>query len=470
MRAGFAPERTPVIDGVPARPLQDALERPREADVGATAQFAAATRAGAMGPAIEQGTQRVSCAYFAQNVLRGPPEHPYNGRFILGPHHLEWDAMAQSSKRICILAARDHGKSRYWSWAFPIWKAGVNAPGSHGVIFSGTQPQAEMFLGHIKEELLGNEELAHLIPYNAEHSWSAKKITLSNGSTIRAVGFGVRIRGAHPDWGVADDVLSDDDIYSETIRRRHTDYFLSAIAGMYHRTKMLAVVGTPMHQADLYATLRASGVYDCRTFPAEDPTTGEPLWRARYSKEDLKAKKAELKSAARYAREYLCQPLSDEASLFPAKLFEGANVRLPYVLGLPAKHWDKLGAVRYTGVDLAMSAEAGADYTVIFTVAVDPQGVRWLVNIRRGRGWSFSRQIDEIKDEYYLSRPEVIHIEANQAQRVWSDEIIRTTSLPVRSSSRLVSAVPSRRRAGERARRTWPSTSTTLTAAYPRCA
>jgi intein/homing endonuclease len=323
-----------------------------------------------------------------------------------------------------------NGNSYFFTIAYSIWKAGYNEPGSYGVIFSATQPQAEEFLGKIKDELLSNPKLAHLVPYTGDRFWSARKITLRNGSVIRAAGFGVKIRGGHPDWCVCDDVLNDDDIYSETIRRRNIDYFLSAISGMVHRKKQLIVVGTPMHHGDLYAALAVTGEYECRSYPAL--TKGVPLWPERYSLEDLEAKKRELVSAARFAREFLCQPLSDEASLFPSKLFEGPEVRLPYVLGLPAQYWEEKGCMRYTGVDIALSAETGADYFVIFTVAVDPSGVRYLANIRRGKGWSFTRQIDEIKEEHYLMHPEVIHIEANQMQRVWTDEIARTTDLPVK--------------------------------------
>lgn len=426
---------TPVLDGEIAKSLEQLLEDPSSTDrqrKAATELAGAAPEFDAILANIEADLLKNSCAYFSAEKIRGPAEAPYNGRFLIGKHHLDWDLLVNEANRICVLAARDHGKSFFFTMGFPIWKAGYNAPGSTGYVFSATQPQAEALLKKIKDELLENPELAHLIPYTRDRYWSARSIRLRNGSTIKAYGFGVRVRGGHPDWVVCDDVLNDDDIYSETIRRRNIDYFLSAISGMVHRRKQLIVVGTPMHQADLYAELEQNGEYTCRSYPAEDPTTGEPLWSDRYSRADLQAKRKELRSPARFAREYLCQPLSDEASLFPSKLFAGDSVRLPYVLGLPASYWEARNCLRYTGVDIAMSAEAGADFFVIFTVAVTPDGIRYIANIRREHGWSFSRQIDAIKEEYYYMRPEVIHIEANQAQRVWGDEIIRTTDIPVR--------------------------------------
>jgi hypothetical protein len=125
--------------------------------------------------------------------------------------------------------------------------------------------------------------------------------------------------------------------------------------------------------------------------------------------------------------------MTDAASLFPSHLFVGDDVRLPYKLGLPASYWEKRGMLRYVGVDIAMSAEIGSDYFVIFTVAVDGRGQRWIVDIVRENGWSFQRQKDAIKDCYAKYLPEVIHIEANQMQRVWPEEIINETSIPIRS-------------------------------------
>ena len=441
---------TPVVNNIVVRPVVSLQADLSDDEIEAVAEVAGvAPEADQAWDELYNELLKESCAYFASEVISGPKKPPYNGRFLLGNHHLEWDRLIQNHKRLNILAARDHGKSHFFTVSYSIWKAGYNQPGSLGIVFSATQPQANEFLGKIKEELLGNPKLAHLIPYTHDRFWSATKITLRNGSVIRCAGFGVKIRGGHPNWVVCDDVLNDDDIYSETIRRKNIDYFLSAISNMVHVDEQLIVVGTPMHQADLYAILAdkeaalamagdldaedLSGfTYECRTYPAEDPKTGELLFPERYNRRALKLKRIELKSAARYGREFLCQALSDEASLFPAKLFEGSDVRLPYTLGLPVDYWEKLGCMRYTGVDIAMSAETGGDYFVVFTVAVDPDGVRYLANMRRGKGWSFTRQIDAIKEEYYLMLPEVVHIEANQMQRVWSDEIVRTTDIPVR--------------------------------------
>ena len=427
----LGPERHPVIGGAPAPLFSELLCKSviDAVDIATGPKYVDLTLENDVcwGQMAYEALKQ-SCALFAAEKLRGPKFYPYRGHFILGQHHLEWDSLLEYV-RLNILAARDHGKSYYWTFAYPIWRARFY-PGCLIYIFSANQTMAESFLKLIKDELLNNPKLEDMVPGTKDRFWSAKEIRTRQGSVIRARGYGVKVRGGHPNYIICDDVLGDEDIYSETIRRRNIDYYLSTIANMIVPGGQIVVVGTPMHHGDLYNALKETDQYTCRSYPAL--TDGVPLFPERYSLSALAAKRKELKSEARFAREFLCRPLSDEASLFPAKLFEGQSVRLNYILGLPASYWEGKGCLRYTGVDIAMSAEVGADYFWIFTIAVDAQGNRWLANLRRFKGLAFNRQIEEIIDEYELMRPEVVHIESNQAQRVWGDEIQRTTAIPIR--------------------------------------
>jgi hypothetical protein len=381
---------------------------------------------------IEAGDDllRSSLAFFFSEMIRGPEDWPYQGRSLVGRHHQEWDEVIQVHDRALVEAARDHGKSHYFSLAYPIWKAGYVNPGSLGYMFSSTQDTASALLTILKDELLHNPKFAHLVPTTGDRFWSTKEIVLRNGSKIRARGWGVRVRGGHPQWIVCDDVLSDDDIYSETTRHRSIDYFLSAITNMIVPTGQIVVCGTPMHFGDLYGHLKRVGTYFCKQYPAIDKR-GRILFPERYDRERLERRRKEL-GPARFAREFLCQPMTDESSLFPSSLFHQPNVMQPYLLGLGWEFWERRGMLRYTGVDFGLSTSASADYTVIVTIAVDQFGNRWLANIRRGRGWPFQRQLNEIKEEYALMRFEVAHVEANQAQRIFSAEIIRDTAIPIR--------------------------------------
>lgn len=376
---------------------------------------------------------RADLAFYCSEVLRGPPE--YNGKFLLGPHHCEWADAVNIEDRILALAARDHGKSHFWCFGYPIWMADRRMPGRIGYIFSATLRQAQEHLQKIAEEISGggehggpNPKLSHLLPMKQ----SATRLKFANGSEIRARGFGSRVRGGHPFWLIADDVGNDEWIYSELVRSKGIDYFLSAMSPMPVPGGQLVVVGTPFHAQDLYAHLERTGVYYVMKHPAFD-NEGRALWPGRYDEAGLERKRAELANPLRFSREYLCSPITDEASLFPSYLFDNPDVKQPYPMGLPGHHWDNLGATTYMGVDLALSASAGADYFVCFVMAVMENGDRYVVDIQRRKGLGFQQQLDTIKNLSKKYACGLVFCEANQFQRVVTDEVIRTSDVPIKA-------------------------------------
>lgn len=381
---------------------------------------------------LEKEMQRASPLYFAIQNISGPVEAPYNGRFIAGEHHYEWDNLVVNSERALIIAPRDHGKSQFFSLAVPIWRAAFGREGDLGYIFSVNQDRAIEILEKIVVEITTNPKLQWLAPRDWEHKWSKRRIRLTTGVEIRARGFGVKTRGAHPQWIICDDVLPDEVATSELIRNRVTDYFLSAITNMIVPGGCINVVGTPMNVLDLYATLKKNGVYKVWEKPAIDKF-GNALWPARYNAERLAERLKEIGSL-RFAREFQVKPFSDESSLFPSYLFEGQPTQQYMVkLGQTAAYWDALGiTTRYMGVDIAISATTGADYFVVFVIGRDDNGNRWVCDLVRERGLSFQAQLDVIVSIGRRLDPGLIFIEANQMQRVWGDELIRTTDLPIK--------------------------------------
>lgn len=373
---------------------------------------------------------------YASEVLRGPPE--YDHKFLLGRHHLEWGDAVNDNPRVLAQAARDHGKSHFFCLGYPIWQAHVRSPGRVGYIFSATDQQAIEHLDKIRKEVLGggehgdaNPALASLLPLKKD---AARTIRFANGSEIRARGFGARVRGGHPYWIVCDDILNDDHIWSETVRQKAVDYYLSAIEPMCVPGGQIVVVGTPFHAQDLYRSLRDGGVYHYMEHPAVDPVSGNPLWPERYSREALQVRKQVLGSSMRWAREYLCQPITDDASLFPAHLFEQPGVKQTYRLGLEGKYWYDQGFSTYMGVDLALSASSGADYFCAFVIAIEPEtGDRWVVDIVRRKGMGYQQQVDTIVGLSKLYDCNFVFCEANQYQRVISDMVVRQSDVPIKA-------------------------------------
>lgn len=371
-----------------------------------------------------------SCAFFAQEFLSGPPEPPYNGRFLVSEHHEDWDRLIVDNDRICVLAPRDHSKTFFFDFAFPIWKA-VNKPGGIGFIFSATQPQAERILSDIKNELENNPKLQWLVPKRRE-LWSSTSVKLANGHRIYARGFGTKVRGAHPDWIVVDDGLNDETAYSETVRKKQVDYFFTAITNMCVPGGQIVVVGTPFHGEDLYGELERNPEYVFRRYQAWDEKTKTPLWPDRYNATRLEARKREI-GGIRFAREFMCVPVADDMSLFPSYLFTGQPTeQFSVKLGMPKAYWDQIGVQAYMGVDFAISSSVNADYTVVWTMGVDKHGNRWIMDIQRQQGLAYQKQLSLIVAVAQRYSPAMIFLESNQMQRIFGDELIRVTDLPIK--------------------------------------
>lgn len=374
-----------------------------------------------------------SLAYFASQLLSGPPEAPYNGRFMVAGHHLEWSDLVAKHTRLCINASRNFGKSYMFSMAYPLWMAWKN-PNRYGLIFSATDEQARRILGDIKTELETNPRLSFLM-HAKPKKWNESEIHLANGHVIYAKSFGTKIRGNHPCWCVADDVLNDETIGSESIRRKQNDYFFSAIVGMMHINDPLIVIGTPFTSNDLYGEIQKRQGFHFQKFAAIQRNADgveESLWPERFTLANLHYIRDQLIGNIRFTREFLCVPVADEMSLFPTHLWKGDPVeQYQLKLGMPREFWVNAGMELYVGVDFAISSNIGADHTVIMVLALDKYGNRWIVDIRRFHGMPYKQQKSEIIKVGREYDPEIMVLESNQMQRIWGDELIADTDLPI---------------------------------------
>jgi hypothetical protein len=376
--------------------------------------------------------QRNDLSFFAERVLG----------MEVSTHHKSWSKIVAQEDKMALEAPRDHGKSFFFSFAYPIWRAYYNwipqklrgatefksiPRVSIGYIFSNTQDQAIKLLDLVKREIEENPKLHWLIP-EVKDVWSKTEIKLSNGAIIRARGWGVSVRGAHPVWIVADDCLNDESIYSELTRNKQIDYFYSAVTPMLVPYGQLIVVGTPFHQEDLYFKLENNRAYFFKKFPAFNDR-GEALWPTRYNKEMLEKRKDEVGST-RFSREYLCNAISDEASLFPDYIIQSACDNM-YEMPTFLTEAEKREMDVFMGVDLALSSTVGADFTVITTIGVDQYKNRWLLDINRKKGLSMNEQLRNIQEVARVFKPQKIIIESNGFQRVFADTLISNTDLPI---------------------------------------
>ena len=378
-----------------------------------------------------QSMLKSSPAYFASQMIKGPPDPPYNGKFLIGRHHLEWDKLVTGPKNVCVLASRNLGKSYFYSLALPLFYA-AHQPGKATFIISSTQDTVGMIMERLKDQLENNDKLRWLMPQGkAKGAWNTTQIEMSNGHRIVVASMNTKKRGFHPDNIIGDDLLTDESAYSETIRRRQENFFMASVTPMLQPGKgKIIVVGTPQSARDLLVgNLQHNKAYEYRVYPGI--VNGEPQWATRLSKEWLAARLEELGSIT-FAREIECKAVASGSSLFPIELFQGEPTeQYGLTLGMPREYWVNAGMSLYVGVDIAMSASVGADHTVVITFAVDVNGAHWIVDLQRVKGMPYHEQLALVKAVGNKYQPSVIAIESNAAQVFLADTLIRTTNLPI---------------------------------------
>lgn len=143
------------------------------------------------------------------------------------------------------------------------------------------------------------------------------------------------------------------------------------------------------------------------------PTSANPY----ISADEIEARRRELPALV-FAQEYEAQFVT----------FGGNLIRAEMLIDAPCPAHLQVSL----GVDLAISSKEGADFTAIAAVARDPEsGLVYVKEVERGR-WQFHEAQARIKAAAARHRPRLIAVEQTQYQAAMVQELLRTTTLPVR--------------------------------------
>lgn len=299
----------------------------------------------------------------------------YFGRF--GPAdfhaHLDRDLHELHTRRgtkRSYIAPRGGAKSTWCTLAYPL-RAALEGWEPYTLVLSDSSEQADELLKHIKSELEHNEDIAEVYPEAAGQGseWAGNRIRLRNGTLIGALGTGKKVRGRRnraerPSLIVFDDIQSNEDITSPTLRERAWSWATREVmpAGD-ERTNFLAV-GSAIHREAVSVRLGDLAGWHGRTFPAihswpermdlweeftrvatnpnhEDKAAraraffqahraemergSATYWPARYDIADLMLKRAEI-GEQEFDAEYQGRPGSGSAAEFPAEYFNRPGI------------------------------------------------------------------------------------------------------------------------------------------------
>lgn len=385
---------------------------------------------------IEEILRTRNLTYFITSVM---PD------FQLSWHHLEWGDLVHRYNKLCINAARDHGKSYYFSNAYCAWKLysyakpkntifsarPTKSNSNRGYLFSFSLQQSVDLMEILKGTIEGNDILKERLMPDSKNNgaWASTNIVCKNGARLTCKGFGSSVRGAHPYWIVVDDGLKDNVIYSALQRQKSIDYFHSVIMNMLVPGGQIIVVGTPFHASDLYGDLKSKSCFATDNkkgwfvieYPAIFPD-GRILWPQRWSFADLMEKKVTQGNII-FSRENLCRPITNESSIFPLKVLERCLVGMEkYTLVRNVDDFPLKFSKVVVGCDFSISANVGADYTVFTVWGVDENREMYLLHMYRDRGKTFHEQMQVLRGINVRFRPNCMVLEQNTFQQIFVQE------------------------------------------------
>jgi hypothetical protein len=334
-----------------------------------------------------------------------------------GPLFARLDRMHERrGTRDAVIAPRNGAKSTIETLAYPL-RCALEGWEPYTLILSDSTPQANELLGHIRRELETNPALADRYPHAAGVGpvWRVNRLQLRNGAVLEALGRGSRVRGRRsrqhrPSLVILDDVQSNRDVISPTLRRTAWDWvtrevvpagdagtnFLSVGSALHSEAVAVRVGNLPGWTASTYKAvhewpdrLDLWGEWERLATNVADPARKETAaafyaanrgemdrgarvyWDAKWPLAELMLKRAEIGPAA-FDGEYQGVPNLGGRSVWPAEYWDDAPGK-PFWFD----RWPADLVCKVVSLDPSGGGVAG-DYQAVGLVGIDRLGDLWL--------------------------------------------------------------------------------------------
>ena len=328
-------------------------------------------------------------------------------------HREMWELCCSDNPKVAIAAPRGHAKSTAITHAYILAMVLFRVK-SFVLLVSDTEGQAVEFLGDIKSELEGNEALRSTFQVKKIlKGTETNVVVLCNGGhqfRIQAKGSeqkvrGLKWKGRRPDLIVGDDLENDEIVMNPDRREKFRRWFMNALVPCGSDTCWVRVVGTILHLDSMLQRLIEDKTWKHLFYQAHDTDYNEILWPEQFSRERLESIREGYlaqNDPEGYSQEYLNKPVSVENAFFNKDYFldfERDNGK-----------WLKPNLEYFAAADFAISEKERADYTAIVVCGVDPEGIIYVVDARRGR-WDADAIISELIAVQRMWRPNVFTFE-----------------------------------------------------------
>lgn len=362
------------------------------------------------------------------------------------PFHKEWQAIITGNRRSLIAGPRGHGKTVQVAGRI-IWELGRN----HNLrvkIIGSSDDKAKEILGLVREIISSSQRCHEVFPDlvidsfrgDTKTAFFVQREIAQRDPSVEASGVLSTGAGGRADLLICDDVV---DLKNSVINPAMREQVIRSVKEVWF--SLVAASGkivwicTPYHIADATHDLKNTSKlwkvwwvpaikyvpeFDEEDEPVIDPETHRQktlkliLWPGKWSEEALKDKLEEVGDRV-FARQYLLNAMSDEERTFPEFCLESSFDRsLAHIgEGIP-DDWPTFG-----GIDLASALGKKAAWTVIITLAKNPDTGRLYFKKIWRRRVPFSDTIAQIGTEFTEHRWRVCYVENNGYQQAVIDAI-----------------------------------------------
>ena len=324
------------------------------------------------------------------------------------PLHDEWFQMC-SEKYTVGAAPRGFAKSSIFMRFYPLFAALHEGP-KDIVLVSSTEALVIESMLMIQRELETNPLiLDHFGPQKSDEKWTNTHIRLKNGSVIRAMGSGAKLRGFRPDIVIIDDIENDENVLSEDYRKKTWEWFWKAVMNTVKPTGQVLVAGTILHPLSFISTLLEDEHLNeswtknkFRALVTDLAGNEHSVWPEQYPTTWLVSKRDMNPTA--FEQEYMNNPVPD--SLRP---FHDEDIQ----------YYDRLpkGLSYTTTMDPAIATNSKNDYTAIVTVGTDEHGNMYIAEVTKKRMLP-DESIKELFSHVIQWQPHTVGIETTGFQKM----------------------------------------------------
>lgn len=338
----------------------------------------------------------------------------YDSPKPIPPFHREmWEACCSEHPKVAIAAPRGHAKSTAITHAYILAMILFRVK-SFVLLVSDTEGQAVEFLGDIKSEINGNDSLKQTFGIRkvlkdtetniiAEFKDGEKFRILAKGSEQKVRG--LKWRGKRPDLIVGDDLENDEIVMNPERREKFRRWFMNALIPCGSDTCWVRIVGTILHADSMLQRLLEDKTWKHLFYEAHNSDYSTILWPQQFSEtrlREIRAAYMEQNDPEGYSQEYLNRPIAIENAFFNKDYFfdferDGETALLPNL-------------EYFAAADFAISEKEKADYTAIVVCGVDPDGIVYVVDARRGR-WDSDAIIEELLSVNKMFKPNLFTFE-----------------------------------------------------------